>query len=54
MPKPDLAQHVSSQQVVLILQDTDRGDGRFLTEPGGLPALIPAATLSQVNAEDLP
>ena len=52
--KPDLPQHVSSQQVVLILEDADGGDGRFLTEAVGLPALIPAPALPQVDAEDLP
>lgn len=49
-----LAQHVSSEQVVVILQDVYGGDGWLLMEAARLPALIPAATLPQVNAEDLP
>ena len=51
---PDLAQHVGSQQVVLVLQDAYGGDGWLLMEAAGLPALIPAAALTQVHAEDLP
>lgn len=50
----DLAQHVGSYQVVLILQDAYRRDGWLLMEAAGLPALIPATTLPQVDAEDLP
>lgn len=53
-PFPDLAQHVGSQQVVFVLQDAYGGDGRLLMEAAGLPALIPAAALTQVDAEDLP
>lgn len=49
-----LAQHVGSEQVVLILQDMYGGDGWLLMEAARLPALIPAATLPQVDAEDLP
>lgn len=51
--KADLAQHVGSKQVVLILQDAHGGDGRLLMEATGLPAVIPATALPQVNAEDL-
>lgn len=50
----DLAQHVGSQQVVLVLQNSHRGDGRLVVEAVGLPAVIPAAALPQIDAEDLP
>lgn len=48
-----LALHVRSQQIVLILKDANRCDGRLLMEATGFPTLIPAASLSQVDTEDL-
>ena len=52
--RSDLAQHVGGQQVVLVLQEAHRGDGRLLVEAAVLPAAAPAAALPQVDAEDLP
>lgn len=50
----DLALHVCRHQVVLIPHDVQGGDGRLLVEAAGLPAVIPATSLPQVDAEDFP
>lgn len=50
----DLALHVCRHQVVLIPHDVQGGDGRLLVEATGLPAVVSAASLPQVNAEDFP
>lgn len=50
----NLAQHVRSHQVVLILQNSHGGDGRLVMEALGLPSVTSASTLPQVHAENLP
>lgn len=50
----DLALHVRRHQVVLVPHDVQGRDGRLLVEATGLPAVVSAASLPQVDAEDFP